>query len=166
MPPSLLTLAKYACTPLGAPAKSPGTGPVRIEMLATEIESAVTPTSVAPPLPPAGAAFAPVAPAPATSAPVGLAPAASPLAPPVLVPPLDAPPVVPAAPAARPVPVPPPLPSASRTCAWLARDPQAATNTSPTPNATTRRRLGERRPPRTCSGRLDTRPPELTYRQK
>src|SRR2546423_13875244 len=38
-----------------APWKMPGTGPVRVDTLPRVIDVAVTPTSVAPPLPPAGA---------------------------------------------------------------------------------------------------------------
>src|SRR5438309_905391 len=38
-----------------APWKMPGTGPVRVDTLPRVIDVAVTPTSVAPPLPPVGA---------------------------------------------------------------------------------------------------------------
>src|SRR5438093_1474102 len=104
-----------------------------METLAIVIDVAVTPTSVAPPLPPAGAALldAPVVPAPL---------------PPAVVPP-PVPPLVPAAPARSPVlplpvvsrpvdpppepPVPPPPPGpptrrASPTWALCAREPHPA----------------------------------------
>src|SRR5436309_3498953 len=46
---------KYASTPSGAVLNSPGTGPVRSATLPTVMLVGVTPTSVAPPLPPATA---------------------------------------------------------------------------------------------------------------
>src|SRR5438477_6229446 len=85
-PPRLFWYCKKASVPLTAPAKRPGTGPVRIEMFASVMELGVTPTSVAPPLPPAGTALA-VAPA-AADAPAGVAADAEP------------PPAAPGAPAA------------------------------------------------------------------
>ena len=83
--------------PFSAPLNRPGTGPERIDTLAALMDVGVTPTSVAPPLPPAGAAFEPAA---------LLGPAALPPAAPV------APPVAPLAPlAAAAEPLSPPLPS-------------------------------------------------------
>src|SRR6266513_1591539 len=75
MPPWLLMYATAACVPRTAPSKMPGTGPVSVETLPMVIESAVTPTSVAPPLPPAGAAAAGL-----RAAPLPLPPAAAPVA--------------------------------------------------------------------------------------
>src|SRR5436190_18885975 len=131
-------------------------------MLPTVIESAVTPTSVAPPFPPAGAAFSPVA--PAVGSPPAAAPAPAVASPPVA--PLVPPPVAAAVlPPANRVP-PPPVPRASATCASLARDPQAATRARVAASATNRRRVRPRGPtpvPSACRRTSD--PPNL-HRQK
>src|SRR5438270_12981044 len=75
MPPWLFRYAANAWAPIPAPWNSPGIGPERVAMVPRLIVSAVTPTSVAPPFPPAGTgwafAAAPVA-APGATAAVGV----------------------------------------------------------------------------------------------
>src|SRR4051794_6011852 len=128
---------KYASTPSGAVLNSPGTGPVRSATLPTVMLLAVTPTSVAPPFPPA-TGFGWLPPGPVTPDPPGpvapeppgpVAPEPGPVAPgppgPVLGP--------------TPPPGPTPLPPAPR-AAFLAsvrsvdgtRAPQAVVSRSPT----------------------------------
>src|SRR3954465_15611830 len=70
MPPWPLIILKYASAPSGAVLNRPGTGPVRSAMLPTVMLVAVTPMSVAPPLPPAtGFGWLPGPPGPAAPGP-------------------------------------------------------------------------------------------------
>src|SRR5665213_3513996 len=116
-------------------------------MFPTVIEFAVTPTSVAPPLPPAGAAVPTVDPPPEVP-PLELVPALpgvpdTPLVPLAVEPadPADPADPVPAAPLpdAPPDPVepPPPAPSAAVSALPLNREPQALTNRAVIANRTT-----------------------------
>src|SRR5690349_13570529 len=100
--------ATAAWVPRTAPSKMPGTGPVSVETLPMVIESAVTPTSVAPPLPPAGTAAAGLV---AALLPLPLPPAAAPVAVPDDVP-ARPPALAPVTSAAAPVPVSPADPAA------------------------------------------------------
>src|SRR5438067_8875962 len=129
-----------------APWKIPGTGPERVATLPRVYVSAVTPTSVAPPFPPAGAAAVwagpaaagePVADAPDEVEPPAVCAAAAPVvsafpAPASLVPP-EAAATGPVAEAAVATP-PDVLALAVASCAGVARDPHAvATRASTTP---------------------------------
>src|SRR3954451_16316680 len=138
MPPWLLIILKYASTPSGAVANSPGTGPVRSATLPTVMLLAVTPTSVAPPFPPAtGFGWLP----PGTVPP--WAPGPVPPCAPGPVPPCAPGPVPPCAPGPvlgpTPLPDPAPPPPAPRAAFFASvrsvdgtRAPQAVVSTSPT----------------------------------
>src|SRR4051812_47178668 len=144
MPPWLLIILKYASTPLGAVANNPGTGPVRSATLPPVMLLALTPTSVAPPLPPA-TGFGWLPPGPVTPVPPGPVPPF----PPGPVAPFPPGPVTPEppGPALGPIPVPPgpaPLPPAP-SAAFLAsvrsvegtRAPQAVVSRRPTLSSAT-----------------------------
>src|ERR1035437_3484862 len=139
MPPWLFSYAAQAWVACWALWVSPGATPLMLVMFPTVMEFAVTPTSVAPPLPPAGAAVPAVDPPPGDP-PLGPVPALrgvppdDPLVPPAVEPADPADPVVPVPeaplPDAPPDPVEPPLPlpSARVSALPLSREPQALTN--------------------------------------
>src|SRR5947209_13233273 len=114
---------------MGPPAKSPGTGPPTSDTFPTVMDVALTPTEVAPPLPPAGA-----------GARVVLVPPPAELVPPPLVPPpplLEPPPAETAPPADPPPPpeleAPPELPPGVLEGFWPCAAPMADELCPPAP---------------------------------